>query len=292
MATGFSVNPGQTTNATGTFNIDSTGSIQGVSMDSPAVRNRLVGGVVAQTELSPMFGGIAIAEDIPTGYVSGSQAGPKALGGLILRATGIAGSLPITGFTVFDQAHNMLSSPQSPVPQAAQGMSVNFYRLGSSARIPLACDPSLISFQGGLITQQVSWDFAAQRLVPYAAAYAANVITAATYNNTTGVATYTTTSAHGLTAGQDFSISGITPVGYNGSFTAFTGTAGSTLTVQLAAGLALGAGTVFGTLVAGGGALPIRILELATTNCLTVTVDPVTGFATWNRNGACALALI
>jgi hypothetical protein len=289
---GFSVNPAMTTNAAGTFNLDSTGYIQGLSMDSPSVRNQLSGGVVAATETSPMYGGIAIAEDIPTGYITGSAAGPKSLGGLIVRATSVSSTLPILGFTVFDQAHHGIASVQSPVPQYASGMSVHFYRLGTQARIPLAADPALISLQGGLISQQVSWDFASQRIVPYTAAYAANAITAATYNNGTGVATYTTTSAHGLAVGNDFSVSGITPAGYNGSFTTIAGTTGSTINVQLATGLGLASASAFGTVVPGGGALPIKILDIFPTNCMTVVVDPLSGFATWNRNGCCALALI
>lgn len=209
---GFSLNPLVTTNAGGTFNVDSTGYIQGVTMDSPAIRNQLAGGVVAQTETVPMIGGLAISEAIPTGYVSGTAAGPKSLGGPISRATSVGtGALPITGFTVFDQAHHMIATPQSPVPQALQGMSVHFYRLGSGARIALAVDPALISLQGGLITQQVSWDFTNQRVVAY---------------------------------------------------------------------------------TTGAGAAPIRVLEVAPTNCMVVVVDPVTGFATWNRNGSCVLALI
>ena len=57
-------------------------------------------------------------------------------------------------------------------------------------------------------------------------------------------------------------------------------------------GTALAAATTNGTLSAGGGALPVRIIEVFPTNCMTVNIDPVTGYATWNRNGVCALALI
>lgn len=292
---GISYNPMQTTTAAGTFNVESTGFIQGVTMDAPSVRNRLSGGVVSLNEALPMWGGMAVSEGIPTGYVTGTLAGPKALGGFISRATSVPGTAgapaPITSFTVFDQAHHGLASPQSPVPLYAGGMSVHHYRLGTGARIPVACDPALAALQSGLINQPVSWDFAGQRLVPYTAAYAANAITAATYNNATGVATFTTATPHGLVPGNDYSVSGVTPAGYNGSVTATTGTTGSTLTANIGAGLNLANATAFGTLVAGGGALPVTVLEIAPTNCMTVVFSSG-GFATWNRNGACALILI
>lgn len=208
---GLQLNPLLTSNAAGSFSIDSTGYIQGTTMDSPDVRNHLAGGVVALTETLPMFGGLAISEAIPTGYITGQAAGPKSLGGPISRATSTTGAIPISGFSVFDQAYHGIAAPQSPVPQYLPGMGVHFYRLGDKARIPLAVDPALISLQSGLTTQQVSWDFVNQRVVAYNA---------------------------------------------------------------------------------GAGALPIRILEVAPTNCMVVVLDPVTGFATWNRNGACVLALI
>jgi hypothetical protein len=45
---------------------------------------------------------------------------------------------------------------------------VNFYRLGSGARVALAIDPTLVTLEGGLITQQVSWDFANQKIIAFA----------------------------------------------------------------------------------------------------------------------------
>jgi hypothetical protein len=290
MAYNFQVSPFGTTNATGSFNIDSAGYIQGLSMDSPSVRNQLAGGIVALTETLPMFGGIAISETVPTGYVTGSSSGPKSLGGPVSRATAITGSKPVTGFTVFDQAHHMVGTLNSPVPLAIPGMSVHFYRLGTGARIPLNCDPSLISLQGGLITQQVSWDFTTQRLVPYVAAYGNDTITAASYNTGTGQVTFTTTAAHGLVAGNDFAVAGMVPTGYNGAYTALTGTTGSTIVAALATNP--GSATTFGAVQGGGGALPISILDVAPTNCMTISLDPVSGLSSWNRNGACALALI
>ena len=37
-------------------------------------------------------------------------------------------------------------------------MSVNFYRFGSGARIPLPCDASIVALDGSSITETVYWD--------------------------------------------------------------------------------------------------------------------------------------
>lgn len=60
-----------------------------------------------------------------------------------------------------------------------------------------------------------------------------NAITAATW--TTGLATLTTTTNHGVSPGQQFSIAGILPAGYNGTFVAAPGTTGTALVYALAA---------------------------------------------------------
>lgn len=79
--------------------------------------------------------------------------------------------------------------------------------------------------------------------------YSANVITAASWASTNGgQVTFTTTTSHSVTVGATFTISGMTPSGYNGSFVAITGTTGSTLVAALATDP--GTATVMGTLVA------------------------------------------
>lgn len=158
MASNISFNPITTSNGYGGFFVSSDGYVQGVAMDDPAVRNALAGGVLASTETSPMWGGIAISEYL------GATPSDRPLGPDIKRAANNAG---ITGFSVFNQAHGMINSPQSQAPSAGAGMSVNFFRLGSGARIALAIDPTLVSLNGGLITQQVSWDFTNQKIIAY-----------------------------------------------------------------------------------------------------------------------------
>jgi hypothetical protein len=285
-------NPMLTTNASGSFNVESTGYIQGLAMDDPAMRYQLASGILADDETIPMWGGVGIYNDIPGGAVGAPGA---VLGGLLGRANTLTAQAAkqLTGFSVFDQAHHMIQSPQSQVPISASKMSVHYYRLGSLARIPLAVDPALLSLQGSIITSLISWDFVAQRLIQGQAAYAANVITAATWANTNGgQATYTTTSAHGILPGTYVTFTGITPAAYNGTFLTIAGTTASTIVVPLPLASTPGAGSAFGTLVAGGGYLNVKILDVRATNNMTVSYDPITGFTNWNRNGACALVQI
>jgi len=291
MVAQITINPLLTSNAAGTFNTQSDGYVQGTALDQPAVRNSLAGGYLSTTALLPMWGGVGITELVPE---TGVLLPNKSLGGKVDRASvigsaGVSGSL--TGFSVFDQNHAAINSPQSPVPLAAPGMQVNFYRLGSGARIAVACNPALISLEGNIITDLVSWDFVEQMLVPYEAAYPGEVITAASWASTDGgQITYTTANAHTVGVGSNINISGFTPDGYNGNFVTLAGTTGSTIVVAKA--VDPGADTVQGQLDAGGGAVPCRILDVQAENNMVVSYDPDTGFATWNRDGACAVILI
>lgn len=163
----ISLNPNIQTSAAGMFVIESDGLIVGTAYPDPAARFSLAGGWLAATETLPMFGGVGISESIPTEPTGG--AAPTApltpLGGSIARATAEAN---LTGFSVFDQNYAAVNTPQSPVPSTSPGGLVNFYRLGSGARVALAIDPTLITLEGGLITQQVSWDFTNQKIIAFA----------------------------------------------------------------------------------------------------------------------------
>ena len=293
MVTTINSNPYLTTNAPNTFNVQSEGYIQGTALNDPAIRNALAGGYLDSAETLPMWGGVGVSE-----YLGGLAGQPiHNLGNKIGRAStitvGAAGQL--TGFSVFDQNHAAIITPQSEVPLSVSGMQVNFYRIGSGARIPVAIDPALVSLEGGIVTAGVSWDFALQRLIPGLPAYGANVFTALTRANVGGnfVATATTTSAHGVTVGSDFTTIGNTPAAYNGTWKAIAGTTGSTLVWSLGTAVDPGADTVLGSLVAGGGLLVgVEVLDINIGNSMTVKYDPVTGFATWNRGGSCAVILI
>ena len=296
MSGSISFNPYVQTNFSGSFNSSSNGLVQGTAYPDPATRFALSHGVLASTETLPIWGGVGIAASVSTPGVTSIEYNASAppsgdLGMLVSRATTLtAGSGGLVGFTVFDRAHSWVITPQSPVPTGAVGGFVPFFLLGSGQRIAVAIDPALVSLETGPITGPVSWDFALQRLVPYVAAYPANVITAAAWASTSGgTATLTTTTAHGVAVGDDFTITGVTPSAYNGTFTAIAGTTGSTLKYLLPLSSTPGSGTMFGTLVAGGGSLNVEILEVNAGNSRTVNYNSTTGVATWNYSGSAAI---
>ena len=283
-------NPVITSNAAGSFAATSEGLIQGTAYADPAARNWLSGGVLAATETLPMWGGVGISDAVP---VQNSTTGPALqLGPTIIRATTLtayaAGAL--TGFSVFDQAHAAVNTPQSPVPLLGSGMSVNFYRLGSKARIAVAADAALASLEGGISAPQVSWDFGRQCLTPYVAAFAADTISSATYTSSTGILALTMSASQSIPVGTYVTISGMTPTALNGTW-AVTASSGTALSVQ--ATPALGSLSPAGGQVnAGGGALPVSVLEVQVGNSMTVSYSSTTGFATWNRSGSAAVILI
>ena len=80
---------------------------------------------------------------------------------------------------------------------------------------------------------------------PQYGVWPANVLTAISWN--TGVVTATTTTNHTVVPGQYFSIAGVSPSGYNGTFLALPGTATNTLVYNLTTNP--GTETVLGTLV-------------------------------------------
>ena len=300
MSGSLTFQPFLTTNAQGSFSVTETGFIQGCAMPDPAVRYALASGQLAYTETLPIWGGVGISTAVPTYGVADNIINPgtlgnpsPTLGAQITRATNVtsAAANSLIGFSVFDQAHAWLNTPQSPVPVGSVGQFVPYYRLGSGARIPVAVNPVLASLEGEITTTPVSWDFVNQELIPYNAAYAANVLTAQSWSSTSGgTLTFTTTSAHGVAVGAQFVISGSTPDGYNGTYIAVSGTAGSTLVARQVSNP--GASSVLGTLVAGGGALKVQVLDIDIGNSMVVSYDPTTGLTTWNRSGSAALILI
>ena len=215
----ISINPALTSNALGSFNVTVTGLIQGTAYPDPETRYALSAGTLLSSETIPMFGGVAIFEQVP-----GAAGGVSAiLGSPVGRSTTVTGgSKPITAFAVFDQGYGAINSPQSPVQQVASGGQVMYYRLGTKARIAVAADPSLISLRGGLVNANVSWDFVNQQLIPYSAPS----FSAGSY--TTPNVTLTTAAPHGLAPGDQIIVSGVTGTGAdlakaNGQFTLIAG---------------------------------------------------------------------
>lgn len=285
MTANITFNPYLTSNAGGSFNVQSDGFIQGQAMDDPSARYRLAGGVLSNDETIPMWGGVGIFELVPGAVPGGTR------GGTVGRALTLVDQADgqMTGFSVFDQAYGMINTPQSPVPQAGSGSQVNFYRFGSNARIAVAVDPALINLQGELITTRVSWDFVNQKLVKGVAAYDDIAITSQTRSGQT--VTVVTSAAHPFAVGDQVNLSGAVADAYNGTKTLLTVADNTHFTYAIVGSPASPAGTP-GQVDAGGGYLPVDVLAVQVGNSMTVDYDDDTGFATWNRSGSCALLLL
>ncbi|MGB8668022.1 MAG: hypothetical protein WCD24_25255, partial [Serratia inhibens] len=215
MSSVLTVNPMQTTNARGTFYTKSDGLIQGVALDDPAARYALASGTLANSETLPLWGGVAINELVP-----GVSSAPR--GTTIKRATTIA---ELVGISVFNQAHNGLTTPQSPVPLFLSNMSVSFYRFGSGMRVPVKASDAVITLgsnaAGMSVNQPLVWNFATDSLDVFTTAAAdvetTGIVWTAPTANAAGFATATTASAHGLSSGAYVSITGAAPAAYNGT---------------------------------------------------------------------------
>lgn len=283
----LSLNPMATTNALGSFGVQSDGFIQGVALDDPANRFNLASGTVAASETTPIWGGIPVAELLP-----GAASSPR--GSSVRRAKTLA---ELEGFTVFNQAHNGLTTPQSPVPLFASGMSVSFYRIGSNMRVPLKASAQVVALgtSGASVRTPLAWDFVNSQITTAAAAGFAGAdiaTTAVTYAS--GVATATTASAHGLTAGQYVKLSGVVPAAYNGTVVVLSVPTTTTFTyvpVSTPGGAATTQGTI-GAVAVADITLPVKVLSIESGNSKTVSYDSTTGFLTWINNDSCALVLL
>lgn len=302
MAATLNINPLPTTVAAGTFIITTAGYIVGTALNDPAVRFALAGGLLGPNETLPMWGGVGINETTTPVASTGSFPLPN-LGGYITRATTLTAgnSGQLTGFSVFDQAHAMLNTPQSPVPLALNGMSVNYYRLGSGARIAVGIDAGFgAAILNGSIAQQCSWDFNDQLLQPYVASGATEAVTSMTWSSTNGgQVAVVMTSASVYVKGDTINVSGVTNTGtgavglINTAQTINTWTDSTHFTFLLPGTSTLW-GTFGGTIVLnrGVGALPVYILDVQLGNSMTVNFNSVTGNATWNYSGNTAIIRI
>ena len=274
----------------GLFNVDADGVRQGTAYPDPSTRYRLRGCTLADTETLPMWGGVGVYMNVP-----GGTGNPRYnLGPVCGRATALTGSTALAGFSVFDQAYDGITSPQSPVPLFGTSMFVAVYPLGSLARIAVACDPSLTSLRQGPIGANVSWDFTNQLLVPY---LGTQTITSGTYVSATGVITLLMAASQTFDAGDSVTLASLTGTGayasLDGTWTALT-VSGTAVTLQ--GPIAAGAATITGgNLTVGGSAsaeLPVKVLDIMTSNCETVVYNSTTGFATWNYAGSAAIIQI
>lgn len=286
------------TNFSGSFGLESTGFIAGFAQQDYVARSTLTGGFVDVSETLPIFGGIAITTMIP-----GASGGPRSeLGPLIKRAVQIQGAAPaandLTGFCVFDQAHAMIASPDSAVPQSFDGMSAHFYPLGSGARVVLPISAGLAAALVGQVpTARVSWDFNAQQLCPLATAGSPVNISGATWANTNGgQATFTVASdmTARLAVGAPVLIASVNPSGYNGTWTILSINA-STIVVSLPRATTPGAYVSGGTadeVATATVALPVRIIDTNVGNSIVPVYDSTTGQVNWRTGRSTAVVQI
>lgn len=162
----ISINPSATVAPPSSFLAQTKGYTQGLSVNDPVARQKLVSGYVDASVTQPVWGGLAITEDV-------AAPGADAQGNSIILASTQGG---ITGFTVFDRGYSMLITPGNTVQTASAGMSIPYYRLGSNARIPVLCSSGLVTaIESNPINTQVQWDFTNNQLIPYASGTALNV---------------------------------------------------------------------------------------------------------------------
>lgn len=280
-----------TTSGNGLFDdVSSNGLVQGTAYADPSTVFRLRSGWLSGNETIPMWGGVAIYS-----LVGGVANGPvKSLGTQVGRAVVGSSTLPIAGFSVFDQAYGMVNTPASPVPTCGSYQQVQWYPMGSLARIAVACDPILVDLYGEKISSQVSWDYTNQLLVPYIGTL---TISSGTYTSATGVIVLTMSAAVGFSAGDSVILSSLTGTGayasLDGTWTT-TAVSGSTVTIQGPVGA--GAATITGgSLTLGSGAstaLACSVLEIQPGNSQTVNYSAASNTAAWNYSGTCAIIQI
>jgi hypothetical protein len=193
MATGITINPALVTNAPNTFYSTSTGGVQGTIADNPvSLVGYLKSGIVSPSATVPMWGGEGVTISLPT---SGTEA--NEIDYVLTLATSETNLL---GFTCYNQATAMIQSPQSPVPLAPSSGAINFFELGSGARIWVQCTSTIATaLEGGAINQAVYWDYTNQVLLnaPGGTAIAVKVVgvnvgnsQVVTYASGTGFATW------------------------------------------------------------------------------------------------------
>jgi len=170
----ISFNPAAVGNFPGSFQAQSQGYIQGYALDSPSVIiDKLRAGLLASTETLPMWGGLPVSVTIP-----GSTA-PQLPVLARSTANAITGAGSVRGFSVFNQAANMVQTPSSRVPTSSPGMTVNYFELGSGARIVVQADPALIATLAAgasLDNLQLQWDFVNARLTAFTSGTALPVL--------------------------------------------------------------------------------------------------------------------
>lgn len=184
MSGSISFNPMTTLNAPSSFLVETDGFVQGVYFDDPAMRYQLRGGIAGAITV-PIWGGVPVSLAVPA-------LGKNSLGPTVTQATTTGG---IGGWAVFNQAHHMVLTPGNTVPLATAGMTVQFIEPGSLLRLCVQIDPAIAdTLEGNAQTQQVSWDFANNRLMAYNATPGALPVLVELVNTNSKIVNYNTTT--------------------------------------------------------------------------------------------------
>ena len=152
----ISFNPMVTSQPYGTFTDSTQGYYQGDFVDDPSSYQWLAAGQIGSGVTQPIWGGMALTETVPS-------VGEGNLGNTITLASA-AGN--VTGISTFlKNGAAIITAGLNNVPQLTAGMTVNFFRFGSQARIKVAAEASLVaSLEGGAINAALFWDPALQQL--------------------------------------------------------------------------------------------------------------------------------
>jgi hypothetical protein len=153
-------NPMVTSQPYGTFTDSTQGRYQGDFVDDPSSYQYLSAGQIAASVTQPVWGGMALTQTVST---TGNSQG---LGPTMSLATAATGANGFNGFSVFTKNGAAILTPGlNNVPQLGAGMTVNYFRVGSNARINVAIEASLVSsLEGGNAQQALYWDPALQQL--------------------------------------------------------------------------------------------------------------------------------
>jgi hypothetical protein len=152
---GITFNPQLTTSPYGTFDVSTQGYYAGDFVDDPSTYMQLASGQIAASVTQPVWGGMAITESV-------SSVGEGNLGTTLTLASA-AGN--VTGFTVFTKNSAAIVTPGNNVPQLQAGMTANFFRYGSGARLKVAVLASQVAaIEGAGVNQTLYWDPALQQL--------------------------------------------------------------------------------------------------------------------------------
>lgn len=151
---GITIQPYATNQPQDSFLLQTQGYVQGMILDDPVARMELAQGMLISTASTPLWGGVPVTELI---NLTGS--GSEGLGPTIEAATSQANC---TGFCTYTQMMSGVIVPGATAPLYGAGTSTGFFRLGSNARLVVACDPALISTltgsDGAINSQALYWD--------------------------------------------------------------------------------------------------------------------------------------